>query len=86
MSVCASCGSTLPRVDVVRDVLDLAAVVLGAGSAEEYRRTVDQLVRTPRESLQALATVLLSLSREGALADVRTMGLLHALHELDEGR
>lgn len=66
-------------VDVVRDVLDLAAVVLGAGPRVEYVRQVELLLRTPRESVQGLATVLLSLSRDGALGDVRHMAQMHAL-------
>lgn len=83
---CSSCGPTLPQVDAVRDVLDLAAVVLSAGPSDEYHRTVEQLMRTPRESLVTLSTLLLSLSREGALVDVRHMGALHALRDVGTGR
>lgn len=59
---CSSCGRPVPPVDVARDVLDLTANVLAAGPHEEYRRAVDQLLRTPETSLRALATVLLSVS------------------------
>jgi hypothetical protein len=81
---CQHCGP--PSVDVVRDVFDLAAVVLSAGPVEEYHRTLDQLLRTPRESLQALAAVLLSVARPDALADVRHMGVMHQLRDVEAVR
>jgi hypothetical protein len=76
-----------PPVDVTRDVFDLAAVVLSAGGApEEYQRILDQLLRTPRESLQGLAAVLLSVARPDALADVRHMGVMHQLRDVEAVR
>jgi hypothetical protein len=73
-----------PSIDVTRDALSLAAVVLSAGPREEYDATVDALVRTPRASVQVLARLLLALSGESALCSVRHMAVMHDLAELRE--
>lgn len=85
MAACERCGCP-PPVDVVRDVLDLAATVLAGGPQAEYAERLGALLRTPRESLQVLATVLLAVSREGALPDVRHMALMHHLRRLEAVR
>lgn len=86
MTGCSSCSRPVPPVDVVRDVLDLAAVVLAGGSSEEYRHRLALVLRTPAASVAALVTVLQTVARPGALEDVRLMGLLRALRELEGGR
>lgn len=83
---CTSCGRPVLPVDVTRDVLELAAVVLAAGPRDEYGHHLALLMRTPSDSLQALAAVLLSVARPEALANVRLMALLHQLRDVEAVR
>lgn len=91
---CTGCGRTLgaevhaaspglPAVDVVRDAVDLACVVLGAGPPAEYDACLDALARTPRDSVAVLARLLLTLAGERALSDARHLAVMHALRDVE---
>lgn len=72
-----------PRArDVVREALDLAAVVLAEGPSAQYDAHVEQLARSPHESVEVLAHLVSVLARDGALEDLRYMGLMHELRAI----